>query len=161
MSHPTTTHDTFTIERTFNASPERVFEALANQEKKARWFAGPPTWKLVERTFDFRIGGRERLSGVHGGGMTSVFDAYYHDIVPNERVVYAYEMTVNGRRISVSLATFELVAAGGKTKVMLTEQGVYFEDPDAAKYAPQGQAASRLEGTKALMDKFEALFASG
>src|SRR4051812_12690631 len=94
-----TIHDTFTIERTFNASPDRVFQALANAEQKAKWFAGPPGWKPVESTFDFRVGGQERMSGIHAGGMSSTFDARYHDIVPNKRVVYSYEMIVNGVRI--------------------------------------------------------------
>lgn len=142
------THDTFTIDRTVDASPEGVFEALANPEIKAKWFAGPPGWKLIERTQDFRVGGHERVSGVHGNGITSVFDADYHDIVPNERVVYVYEMMVNGRKISTSLATFELVKAGGKTKIILTEQGAYFEDPEMKRYAPEGQAKGRLEGTE-------------
>ncbi|HSQ64069.1 MAG TPA: SRPBCC family protein [Polyangiaceae bacterium] len=153
-------HDTFTIERTVAASPDRVFEALANPEMKAKWFAGPPSWKLVERTQDFRVGGHERVSGKFESGMTSVFDADYHDIVPNERVVYVYEMTVNGRKISTSLATFEIQKVGAKTKIVLTEQGAYYEDPDMAKYAPQGQAASRREGTEGLMDRIAALFAS-
>jgi uncharacterized protein YndB with AHSA1/START domain len=159
MSQESIVHDTFTVERTIDAPPARVFEALANPEVKAKWFAGPPGWEQKERTFDFRVGGRECLSGTHASGLTSVFDAQYFDIVPNERVVYAYEMTINGRKISTSLATFELSAVGGKTKLLLTEQGAYFEDPDMRKYAPQGQAASRLEGTKGLMDQFAAMFA--
>ena len=154
------THDTFTLERTVDAAPERVFEAFAKPEIKAKWFAGPPGWTQHERTFDFRVGGVEHLSGTHEGGVTSVFDARYLDIVPGERVVYVYEMTVNGRKISASLATFELVRAGSKTKIVLTEQGAYFEDPEMAKYAPEGQAAGRLEGTKALMDRLAALFAA-
>jgi uncharacterized protein YndB with AHSA1/START domain len=154
------THDTFTIERTFDASPDRVYEALANPEIKAKWFAGPPSWKLIERTHDFRVGGREHVAGRFENGMTSVFDAQYFDIVPNERVLYSYEMTVNGRKISTSLATFELVPDGKKTKVILTEQGAYFDDPEMAKYALPGQTQhqSRLAGTQSLMDRMAALF---
>jgi uncharacterized protein YndB with AHSA1/START domain len=100
------------------------------------------------------------LSGTHASGLTSVFDAQYFDIVPNERLVYVYEMIINGLKISTSLATFELFAVGEKTKLRVTEQGAYFADPNMKKYAPQGHAASRLEGTKGLMDRFAALFAS-
>jgi uncharacterized protein YndB with AHSA1/START domain len=159
MSQESVVFDTFTIERTLDAPPARVFEALAKPEVKAKWFVGPSSWKGDERRMDFRVGGREHVGGEHAGGITSVFDAQYLDIVPNERVVYVYEMTVNGRKISASLATFELFEIGGKTKLRLTEQGAYFEDPDMKKYAPRGQAASRLEGTQALMDQFAALFA--
>jgi len=100
------------------------------------------------------------VSGTHAPGITSVFDARYFDIVPNERVVYVYEMTVGGRKISTSLATFEIQKVGSKTKLVLTEQGAYFEDPEMAKYAPEGQHASRLEGTKGLMDQLVAVVSS-
>jgi uncharacterized protein YndB with AHSA1/START domain len=151
-------HDTFTVERMLDAPPARVFAALADPEVKSKWFAGPPGWTQLERSMDFRVGGCERLSGTFESGMTSTFDARYYDVVPNQRVVYAYEMTVNGRKISTSLATFEIVPAGRQTTLVLTEQGAFFEDPEMQRYAPHGQAASRREGTHFLMDRFAALF---
>lgn len=152
-------HDSFTLERVFDAPPARVFEALARPELKARWFVGPPSWREVERAQDFRVGGRERVHGVHAGGLTSVFDAYYLDIVPDQRVVYVYEMTVGGRKISASLATLELLVERGATRLRLTEQGAYFADPDQHRNAPQGQNASRRLGTEGLLDQLVALFA--
>jgi uncharacterized protein YndB with AHSA1/START domain len=145
------TFDTFIVERTLDATPNRVFEALSKPEVKAKWFVGPPSWKPGERRMDFRVGGKEHVSGTHAGGMTSIFDAVYLDIVPNERVVYVYEMTVNGAKVSTSLATFEIVPDGAKTKLVLTEQGAYFGE---------GQAAPRLEGTQDLMDRLAAVFRS-
>ena len=145
-------HDTFTIERTLDASPERVFEALSKPEIKARWFVGPAEWKQNERRMDFRVGGTERLSGTHAGAITSVFDATYYDIVPNERVVYVYEMTVNGRKISTSLATFRIEPTGAaQTKLVLTEQGAYFDEH------PQAGNESRRRGTEFLIDQLVAV----
>ena len=144
-------HDTFTIERTLDASPERVFEALSKPEIKARWFVGPAEWKQNDRRMDFRVGGTEHLSGTHSNGMTSVFDATYYDIVPNERIVYVYEMTVNGRKISTSLATFRIEPMGAKTKLVLTEQGAYFDDH------PQAGNESRRKGTEFLIDQLVAV----
>jgi uncharacterized protein YndB with AHSA1/START domain len=141
------THDTFTIERTLDASPERVYEALSKPEIKAKWFVGPKAWKQNERALDFRVGGAERVSGTHEGGMTSIFDARYLDIVPNERVVYVYEMTVNGKKISTSLATFEIERAGAKTRLVLTEQGAYFDGGEEA-------VRMRVEGTRDLIERF-------
>jgi hypothetical protein len=37
------THDTFVVERSYPASPARVFAAWADPAAKARWFASPPT----------------------------------------------------------------------------------------------------------------------
>jgi uncharacterized protein YndB with AHSA1/START domain len=153
--------DTFTLERTLEASPARVYETLSVPEVKARWFAGPKTsWTEETRTMDFRVGGKERVGGRHESGMTSLFDAQYMDIVPGERVVYVYDMFVNGRKISTSLATFEVLPEGTKTRLRLTEQGVYFHDPDGkATYAPDGPHVSRRLGTEGLMDAIVASLA--
>ena len=61
---------------------------------------------------DFRVGGRERVKGGFEGGMTTTFDATYHDIVPRERIVYTYEMHLDERKISVSLATLQIEPVG-------------------------------------------------
>ena len=37
---PSVLHSTYTIERTYAATPERVFAALSDPAKKRRWFAG-------------------------------------------------------------------------------------------------------------------------
>jgi len=155
------THDTFTLERTFKATPARVWEAIANPDVKAKWFVGPAGWKLVERTSDIRVGGRERVAGAFPNGFTSVFDATYHDIVEGERLVYVYEMTVNGKKISTSLATFEVVADGATTRLVLTEHGAFYDDDEARRtYAPQGHALSRKTGTEGLLDQIAQLLAS-
>ena len=48
------THDTFTIERTYDVAPARVFAAFADAKIKARWFQGPPEWGPDEQAMDFR-----------------------------------------------------------------------------------------------------------
>lgn len=111
ITERSTHHTTFVIERTFAASPARVFAAWATPEAKAQWFRGPE-WKQTERKLDFRVGGREHLSGVGPGGRTSVFDAHYQDIVPDQRIIYTYEMHMNEARISVSLANGRARARG-------------------------------------------------
>lgn len=146
-------HDTFTIERTYNASPKQVFAAWANVEAKSKWFGGPSdTWKETERKMDFRVGGQERAGGIFvASGMTTMFAATYLDIVDQERIVYAYDMFVGGEKISVSLASIELRAtAKGGTHMVVTEQGAYF-DNEAHK-----SHASRLAGTRGLMERFDA-----
>jgi uncharacterized protein YndB with AHSA1/START domain len=128
MSERTTKHDAFVIERKFPQSPERVFNAFANPAAKARWFSGPPDqWTQELRAFDFRVGGREQLVGTWTGGETSAFDAYYQDIVPKERIIYAYGMKINGVPISVSLATIEFKPAGTGTLLIITEQGAFLD----------------------------------
>jgi uncharacterized protein YndB with AHSA1/START domain len=130
------THSTFTLERTYDASPARVFAAFADAEQKVQWFTGPEEWTLDEFEVDFRVGGRETNSGRLADGPKHTFEARYYDIVPEQRIVYAYDMLLGDERISVSLATIEFEPAGEGTKLTLTEQGAYldaFDDPSMRK----------------------------
>ena len=116
---------------------------------KGRWFYGPEGWRLIERAMDFRVGGRERVKGGFEGGVTTTFDAIYHDIVPRERIVYTYEMHLDQRKISVSLATLEIEPAGaGRTKLKVCEQGAFLDGYD--------DAGKREHGTADLLDKLGA-----
>jgi len=142
-------HDKFVIERTVNAPLARVYEAWADPVAKARWFGGSPgQWDLQLRESDFRVGGRDRLKGAWQNGVTSDFVCVYHDIVPQRRIVYTYDMFMGDRHLSVSVATIEFEAAGAGTRMRVTEQGVFLDDQD--------NAASRERGTNFLMDALEA-----
>ncbi|WP_415856492.1 SRPBCC family protein [Sinomonas sp. G460-2] len=135
---------TFTVERVIAAPPSRVFRAFADFDEKKQWFAGPPDWTQIEASLDFRPGGTEVNIGATPDGDRSEFYAHFYDIVPNERIVYTYEMHHRGVKLSVSLATLELEPEGGGTRVSLTEHGVFLdghEDP-----------ALREEGTRWLFD---------
>jgi uncharacterized protein YndB with AHSA1/START domain len=142
-------HGAFHLQRIYDATPERVFRALSDVAAKSRWFYGPEGWRLIERTMDFRVGGRERVKGGFEGGVTTTFDAIYHDIVPQKRIVYTYEMHLDARKISVSLATLEIEAAGvGRTKLKVCEQGAFLDGYD--------DAGSREHGAGDLLDKLGA-----
>jgi uncharacterized protein YndB with AHSA1/START domain len=142
MSERSVTHETFAVERTYDASPSRVFAAWADPEAKARWF-GDPDSGVEEFELDFRVGGREFNRGmVEGNAYT--YEARYQDIVPDERFVYAYDMHMGDQRISVSLGTVELSPEGEGTRLTYTEQGAFLDGLDSA--------AQRQSGTGQLLD---------
>ncbi len=138
-------HATFHLERSYDAPVARVWKALTDEAAKQKWFGSTPgSWELLERHMDVRIGGREWLKGRWEGGMVSTFEAIYHDVIPNERLVYSYEMHLDDKKISVSLATLQLEAADEKTTLMVTEQGAFLDGYD--------DAGSREHGTGHLLD---------
>ena len=145
MTGRTATHGTFTLERVYEAAPARVFKAWADPAIKARWFVGPSDWQLLERSIDFRIGGKERLSGRKGSGIVSTFDAVYHDIVPEQRLIYCYDMRLDQVHISASLATIVLTPAGTGTRLTFTEQAVFLDGYD--------DSGSRERGTRILLEQ--------
>lgn len=138
-------HATFDLERTYDAPVSRVWKALTDANAKQKWFAGSPgKWQLLERQMDVRVGGRELLRGRWEGGSVSTFDAVYQDVVPDERLVYTYQMFIDDRKISVSLATLQLKSDGARTTLKITEQGAFLDGYD--------DAGSRAHGTGLLLD---------
>jgi len=117
---------TFTIERLLAATPARVFAAYSTLEAKMAWFKAPSDIETLNRDFDFRVGGKERFHARWPDGRITDFQATYHDIVENERIVLVYDMFHNAEKLSVSLQTLEFRPAGEKTRLIHTEQGSYF-----------------------------------
>jgi uncharacterized protein YndB with AHSA1/START domain len=145
-------HAAFHLERTYDAPVGRVWKALTNEQAKAKWFAGAAgRWELMERHMDVRAGGTERLKGRWEGGVVSTFDAVYHDVITNERLVYSYMMHLDDRKISVSLATMQLTADGGTTTLKVSEQGAFLDGYD--------DGGSREHGTGLLLDALGASLA--
>lgn len=137
MNERSVHHATFTVERTYQASPARVFAAWANPEAKARWFS-----KADE--FDFSVGGREFSRGGPPDGPIYTFDACFQEIVPNQRIVYSYTLDMGETRISVSVTTVELKPTDAGTRLIFTEQGTYLDGHDTPE--------QREHGTKAMLD---------
>jgi uncharacterized protein YndB with AHSA1/START domain len=148
MSKRSVTHTTFTIERSLAATPARVFAAFASKEAKQKWFGGPGEWGKRRWDMDFRPGGREFVSAGPKEGPVHAFDAYYWDIVPDQRIIYSYDLHLDDRRISASLATVELRPEGQGTRLVFTEQAAFLDGYD--------DAGGREHGTGALLDALEA-----
>lgn len=146
MSTPHVAHAIFTVERSYPQSPAKVFAAWSSAEAKSKWFHGGEGWKQVQRELDFRVGGKEIAMGKRNNGeVTTDFRATYHDIVPEQRIVYSYGMRLNDVRISVSLATIEFKAEGSGTRLIITEQGAFLDG-----YKDEG---SRQRGTAQLLEQ--------
>jgi len=145
-------HDSFSLERTYPVPPEKVFAAWTTLDAKAQWFGNEEGFEPIgEHTLDFRPGGQERFSGKFENSVFD-FDATYYDIVENERIVWSYDMHMDGRRISVSITTIQLGAVAGGTRLVMTEQGAFLDGLDTNE--------QRREGSEQFLDNLGRYLAS-
>ena len=156
MIDRTITCDTFSIVRTLAATPERVFAAFADVDIKTQMLApsdGDSTGDLsAQGEFDFRVGGHERFEYQDESDRVMKYDATYYDIVPDQRIVYSYEMYEDGARLSVSVVSLEFLRSQDATTLVWTEQGAFLD----------GLATNEMRrgGTEWMVDNMTEFFAA-
>ena len=141
-------HSSFTIERHYPAAPDKVFDCFAKEEKLRRWLVEGEGWTVDAFRHDFTVGGKDHSAFRWQNGPQITNDGVYHEIVENERIITSYSMAMEGKTFSVSLLTQTFEARDGGTLLTQTEQGTYFNDPNAAK--------GREEGFRGLLDSLGA-----
>ena len=136
-------HNTFVIERSYSATPERVFAAFADPAKKRRWFAEGDHHEVEMFEMDFRAGGVERTryrmnESTPFKGVALSSDGNYQVIVPNQRIVLAATMSLGDRVISSALVTVELLPSEKGTDLICTHQAAFFEGADGPEMREGG-----------------------
>jgi uncharacterized protein YndB with AHSA1/START domain len=101
------------IERTFNASVERVWSALTNVEQMRQWY-------FDLREFKPEVGFKFEFVVEHEG------NAYHHlckvtEVIPQKKIAYTWRYKGEP---GDSLVTFELFPEGIKTRLKLTHTGI-------------------------------------
>lgn len=139
-----TAHGTFVVERRYDASPARVFNAWADPVAFRRWYVDGDARDdgvkahVLEWSHDFRVGGSAGGRFRFGDESNPVVfnDTSYLDLVPDRRIITSYVMgfdRAEGReRFSACLATIDLFADGEGTRLVYTEQGAFFGEDGAA-----------------------------
>ncbi len=133
-------HGQFAIERTYPATPGRVYAAWSELGAKARWFIGPEGWREVRREIDFRVGGQEVLQGRLSNGRVTLYTAHFHALAPAERIVFDYDMHLNETHHSTSLATVELFPTSNGTRLLFTEQVAFLDGTESPANREHGTA---------------------
>jgi uncharacterized protein YndB with AHSA1/START domain len=133
MTDRSVTHATFSLEHAYDAPPGRVFAAWADPAVKTRWFTGETSPGMPRLALDFRVGGTERTVSGADGGPVVTYEGLFRDIVPDERIVVANYIDIDGERISVSQFTAEFHPDGAGTRLVVTEQGAYLDGHESAE----------------------------
>src|SRR5687767_3293000 len=83
------------------------------------------------RVFEFRVGGRENNFG-RVGDQNFALESVYYDIVPENRIIHAYDVRINDVLTSVSIAAIEFRPSGNGTELVVTEHGAFLDGHDNA-----------------------------
>jgi len=144
--HPPSTHTDLVIDREFAAPPEAVFQAWADPEAKRRW-ADCHAEHGTEFRLDFRLYGRESHRVVHPDGRVQEVEKVFFDIEAPRRIVFSYDIRLDGRCLSVSLVTVEFSASRRGTRMVYTEQLAYLDGHE--------DRAQRMQGTLEGFDRLD------
>lgn len=153
MSRSTIFQTSFTIERRMAVPPKTVFAAWADPAARRRWSDCHPD--ALENTFamDFQPGGGALHRVVYADGAVQVVRMHHFDVTPPLRAVYAYEIELDGRRLSVSLVSVEFRAEAEGTLMAYAEQVAYLDG--------HYDIEERIHGTNEGFDRLELELAEG
>ncbi|WP_300541185.1 SRPBCC domain-containing protein [Maricaulis sp.] len=117
------THERFTLERRYDATPAQIFTAWKDVDGRTQWQKPADHLHLVYDADDFRVGGCD-ISRCWADGDASAYEAvvYYQDIVPDRRIVMSETVSLAGRNLSSALATVEIDPDGAGARMRLTLQ---------------------------------------
>lgn len=130
MAERSITHGVFTVKRHYPHPAAKVFRAWSDPAIKRQWYGGPDQ-DDSRRVFEFRTGGRENNFGCVGS-LNFALESVYYDIVPENRIVYAYDVKLDGLLTSLSVATVEFRPVDAGTELVVTEQGAFLDGHDNA-----------------------------
>lgn len=101
------------VERTFDASADRIWKAITDPKEMGEWYFEVPAFKAEV--------GREFRFVVEHEGNTYDHRCKVTEVVPQKKLAYSWRY--DGYE-GDSLVTFELFAEGAKTKLKLTHSGL-------------------------------------
>lgn len=128
-------HGTFEVQREFDRPVGDLWRAFTDNDLRARWkrIPGPNT----RRSHDFREGGHEVLAGsfAPNGVMEELHtETHFIDVVDGERLVYSYELTLDGVRRWASLVTLTFDDRGDTTLLTHREQYAFLSYTDDGRH---------------------------
>ena len=138
---------TLTMERTFAAPAQRVFDAFTSEEVMRRWWHAGHDWETPEARVDLRVGGELRVvmrnpheDVRYGGG------GQYTQVQPPERLAFTWTWD-DDRDQNPQLIEIDFEESDGVTTVRFTHGGLWDEEAVASHQDGWSTAFDNLAGT--------------
>lgn len=127
------THATIVMERTYNASPKRVFAAWEDKEARERWQAPDETIIIKYEQSNFRQGGTDLARCIEQDGAEFLATVHYLDIRRDESIVFSEAVAQGNSNVSAALLCVELFSVGEGTRQVVTMQIAAFDNSGMEK----------------------------
>lgn len=138
------------LERTIQASRERVFAAWTTPELLRQWSA-PEGMDIPDSGMDLRVGGKWYVIMTGPGGQRHHAFGTYREIRPPERLVYTHAWKTDERITPETLLTVEFYEEADATRIVMTQVG----------FESQSMRDGHREGWTSCFDQLERLFVKG
>lgn len=123
----TAVNTTLTLNRTLNATIEKVFDAWATSEALTKWFAPSDTFKTEVLELDVRPKGRYRIAMTEPDGKVHTVTGAYETIDRPNKLVFSWEWE-NEASPKGSIVTISLKRKGNQTELTLVHEGLGTEE---------------------------------
>jgi len=150
MTDTSDSQDAVTIERTFDAPVDLIWQMWTEPQHFAAWY-GPDGATIPVAKMDVRVGGTRLISmrvQTPNGAMQMWFVGEYREVVDNKRLVYTESMSdEKGNMLSpadmgmppghpaTTEVRVELEDVGGRTKMVMTHVGIPADSSGGAGWA--------------------------
>jgi uncharacterized protein YndB with AHSA1/START domain len=150
MTNTSGSQDAVTIERSFDAPVDLIWQMWTDPQHFAAWY-GPDGATIPVAKMDVRVGGTRLISmqvQTPNGAMQMWFTGEYREVVDNKRLVYTESMAdENGNVLSpadmgmpaghptTTEVRVELEDVDGRTKMVMTHAGIPADSPGATGWA--------------------------
>jgi glutathione S-transferase len=120
MSSTQTGEEVLEVRRSYQASPESVFEAWTDPVQLKNWMAPSDDFK-TEAEADAQVGGRYRFQMTDPAGSVHVAVGEYRELDPPNRLVFTWSWEDNNLADG-SVVTIELTANNGGCELLLRHE---------------------------------------
>ena len=130
--------ETVVMERTYRATPARVFAAWSDTEARTRWGRPSPDVIVVYDRADFRVGGVDDSRCGTPDDLRFRAVVRYMEITQDRRIIFAEHVSESGESRAASLITVDFEADGASTRLTLTLQISSIDGPEMLQGYRQG-----------------------
>lgn len=144
MTPQSISHGSFTVQRLYSVTPDRLWRAWTDPTQIRQWAAPAAGWTFDILDWQFQLGGISLCRFGPQGDVPYYDSGRFDDIVLHQRIVSAYAISKGDMRISSSVSSVEFIPDPAGTQLLITESGAFLDGHDSAE-GRKGGVQQQLE----------------